>query len=253
MATAQELTTSFARLEERVGNHIKFFWGVTAFLVLCLGGLLYLTLQNKGALNAAATYQANAPALVASAILEKPLGTRVEAQRDLGAVSAILKAPQRSPQKAAPAALKPVGEKLLQAAAAYPDLPEVWQATGAFISVKSSAMAGNLSGALAAANTRQCRLILPNVDTVLFFEGCTIDLETVATEFSDNSVNGRPASLAFKDCIVVYHGGAVPSGAMLFMHSIFRFDVDIVPPRRAVQVMRDIAQADDLKSVRIPS
>ena len=44
MATAAELTTQFARLDERVANHIKFLWAIVgvAFIIFCaIGGELY--------------------------------------------------------------------------------------------------------------------------------------------------------------------------------------------------------------------
>ncbi|MGO9126634.1 MAG: hypothetical protein ACLP6G_17330 [Terriglobales bacterium] len=47
MANAAELTTQLSTLEERVKNHIKFFWVVVGFGFLWLGALTALIIQTK--------------------------------------------------------------------------------------------------------------------------------------------------------------------------------------------------------------
>ncbi len=63
--------------------------------------------------------------------------------------------------------------------------------------------------------------------------------------------NNEHVPIEFVDCIVHYSGGALPDAPMEFEHSIIEFHVNIVPPQRAMDAMRQIAEADALDRITI--
>lgn len=240
---------SLAVLEERVGNHIKFFWGVVAFQFLCMGGLLWLNLQTKFAVGGIAQAQANAPAQIAAAILSKPAMNSEEVSQNLAAVSAVLQTSHPEKQRPVPAALQPISKELVDVQKEYPDLLQVWQTTGEFINYKSLAFlpksqalyqrAGgidcNTNGGSAAVNEGE-----------LTFSNCAIGLS--------NRLAGGPGLLkiVFINCVIDYEGGPVPSTPMSFYNCLFRFNVQIVPPPRGAQTMRLLAESPSIQSIQIP-
>jgi hypothetical protein len=62
LATAAELTTIVARLDERVKNHIRFFWTAVAFGFLWLAALTGLVIHTSQSVDRVAKAQANAAA-----------------------------------------------------------------------------------------------------------------------------------------------------------------------------------------------
>jgi hypothetical protein len=64
---ATELTTAFARLEERVTNHIRFFWVIVGALVLSLGWVSLQLYQIKGSIKPLAANQTTTQLIIAAA------------------------------------------------------------------------------------------------------------------------------------------------------------------------------------------
>jgi hypothetical protein len=64
-----------ARLEERVNNHIKFFWAAVGVGFLWMSAITGLFLKTNSTLSAVATSQANMPSQVVAALLNTPVGS----------------------------------------------------------------------------------------------------------------------------------------------------------------------------------
>lgn len=231
-------------LEERVGNHIKFFWAVTAFQILAMGGLLWLILQTKSAVNNISQNQANASAEVAAAILKKPSATAAEATESLAAVNTILRNANPERRKVSPAALKPVAQGLVETTRKYPDLPQSWETTGVFVGYKSQALIQDSLRIEQAAAAQSCSLKFgaPTGGTVLFTH-CHISLEDVAKNYTNMFFNGHPAPFQFVNCLISYSGGAVPSVPMIFRDCVFQIQVQRVPPLTGQQALLALASA----------
>jgi hypothetical protein len=245
MATANELTGWFERLDERVKNHIKFFWCVAAFQFACMTGLLYLVLQTKSAVVNLAQIQANAPAQVAANILSVPISSSEEAKDNLTAVTAILRSADRDHKKATATALKPVSTKLVSIAQQYPDLPQVWKATADFINYK-------FDSAIPESQEMSRKVFMDcshgGSTTILNgeiqFTNCELDLT--------RAVGGSVRQITFINCIIHYDGGPVPAAPMIFDRCLFRFNVPVVPPPRGIRTMQILAEATE-NIVQIPS
>jgi hypothetical protein len=73
LATAAELTTIVATLDERVKNHIRFFWTAVAFGFLWLAALTGLVIHTSQSVDRVAKAQANASAQMGANRLDKPV------------------------------------------------------------------------------------------------------------------------------------------------------------------------------------
>jgi hypothetical protein len=74
LATAAELTTIVATLDERVKNHIRFFWTAVAFGFLWLAALTGLVIHTSPvSVDRVAKAQVNAAAQMGSSRLDKPV------------------------------------------------------------------------------------------------------------------------------------------------------------------------------------
>ena len=136
MATATELTILLATLNEKVANHIKFFWVVVSFGFVWLAALSALDVHINKNVDGIATAQANAPAQIATAILSKPVSSPVEVQTSLSAVSTILNSAKKGSKAPAASELQPISVKLSRFQEDYPNLLQVWQTTGEFIKLQ---------------------------------------------------------------------------------------------------------------------
>lgn len=245
------ITERVGVLEERVVNHIRFFWVVVAFGFLWLAALTGLLLQTKSAVRDLAQNQSNAPAQVAAAILSN-VKTREEAVKGMTAVSSIIKSAQAEKHKASAASLQPVAEKLSLISDEFPDVPQVWQATSDFINYKSDALIVNADGIYARAAGKQCGMIVRLPGTVDFHD-CEASLEDIASHISGMRSNGQLSPFVFTNCVVHYHGGILPDSPLIFRNSVFVFDVPTIPPPSGEHLMQEIAQAPSFNNVRIPA
>jgi hypothetical protein len=73
LATAAELTTIVATLDERVKNHIRFFWTAVAFGFLWLAALTGLVIHTSQSVDRVAKAQVNAAAQMGSSRLDRPV------------------------------------------------------------------------------------------------------------------------------------------------------------------------------------
>jgi hypothetical protein len=73
LATAAELTTIVATLDERVKNHIRFFWTAVAFGFLWLAALTGLIIHTSQSVDRVAKAQVDAAAQIGASRLDKPV------------------------------------------------------------------------------------------------------------------------------------------------------------------------------------
>jgi len=254
MATNQDLTTRLDKLEERVANHITFFWGATALGFACMGALALLVYNTRSTVVQVAKAQANVPAQIVASLLSNPATTPSEAQANLAAAASVLKSTKVGKTKPDSVKLEAISDKLLDVQKQYPEMPQVWATTGAFINYKSEALLKNASQISETASPRPCTRAIGFQDGGgMTFTGCIISLEAAAGMMINVTFNGKPGRFIFKNCVVEYSGGALPDGPIIFENSVFRFSVNIVPTRRGTQTMLSIAKADNLNMITIPS
>jgi hypothetical protein len=72
LATAAELTTIVATLDERVKNHIRFFWTAVAFGFVWLAAITGLVVHTNGSVDRVAKAQANAAAQMGANRMDRP-------------------------------------------------------------------------------------------------------------------------------------------------------------------------------------
>ena len=235
--------TDLAALTERVANHIKFFWVVVAFGFLWLATVSGVLWIIHGQLGGVQNAQANIPVQTVEALLSKPASTQPEMASKLGAVSTILQSAKIGQVKADKAALAKVSTQIADAQRTYPETPEVWQATSALISYKSSeaSSVGIIPGS-------GCQF---SVGDVALFKNCDISLEAALSSLSTLKINGQEPKVQFQNCVIRYSGGGVPPYSMTFMNSIFQFNVSIVPPKPGIRAMEQLTTADLGKPIEI--
>ncbi len=249
---AETITTKLARLEERIDNHIKFFWVVVAFQFACLGGLLWLGLQSKSSINTIAKTEANAPAQIVASILSSRPSSPTEAAASLDAASAIFKTAKVGKTRPDASKLKNVAEQLTNAQNAFPDLPQVWNTTGAFIGYKFQALLPTAAKVREQVGGTACTTAI-QLPGSLRFENCEVSLEDLARRFHRNTQNNHPAPFELVNCIVRYSGGALPDAPITFRNSLFIFEITAVPPRNAERLMNELARTDHIEQVSFSS
>jgi hypothetical protein len=235
MATAAELTTTVATLAERVTNHIRFFWVVVTFSFTWLGVITGLLIQTKGTIDHVAQSQANTPAQIVASLLNKPAASRDELVANLNAVSTILQASKPTLKRPDPSVVKNVAAKLSDVQQQYPDLPQVWQSTGAFINYKSVALTTAFASTGCTEALRDSGWVLSN---------CEVHLEDLIEGTGSGVVNGVPVSFVFINCIVRYKGGPLRGPRRLtFINCDFRFNITTIPPREGMRALRQLTMA----------
>jgi hypothetical protein len=245
MATAAELTITVAALEERVKNHIKFFWVVVAFGFAWLGAITVLLIQTKGTVATIAQAQANTPVRIVANLLSGSTTSISELAANLNATSTILQTARVGPKKPDPAALQTVSSKLAEAQNQHPDLPQVWQATSAFINYRSEITFPNTLRLLEFAKPSNCKASFGQAQDGVF---------TVTFTFCDLAIDGSPqnASYArFVNSIVHYSGGPIWAQKVILQNCILRFEVPSVPSREGVLAMRQLTTAADDANVTL--
>ncbi len=245
MANAAELTTTVATLEERVTNHIKFFWAVVAVGFSWLLGITLLLIHTNGTVTRVEQAQANAPAQIVASLLNKPSPSKSELSADLNAVSTILQSSKVTPKKPDAAAVASVAVKLSEVQQEYPDLPQVWQTTGAFINYKSEVLPAT------AGFTKDLPCEMTMAGHGFVFSNCEMKLEDLAEHIQGVTVNGSPATFTFINCIIRYNGGAIPAKTLTFVNCIFHFSVPVVPSREGMIAMQSLTTADISKTVEV--
>src|ERR1700733_15397006 len=213
------MAISIATLEERVSNHIKFFWVVVAFGFIWLAALTTLMIQVKGTVGRVEIAQADAPARMVAELLSKPTQSKEDLSVRLSASVTILRSSPPAIKKPDSAVLKAVSDQLAIAQDSYRDVPEVWQATSAFINYKAEAMLPASSSVAVTAKGINCSSKL-EAQIGLVVNGCEIDLEDLSQHFTNNTVNGVPAPFVFIDCIVHYSGGSISAKRLIFKNCI---------------------------------
>jgi hypothetical protein len=243
MANAAELTVQIGKLEERVNNHIKFFWGVAAagFAWLAILSLLLYNINNN--VKTLAVAQADTPAKIVAKLLSEPQTSSAKVASNLNAAATILRASKIGKVKPESSVLSTVSSKLAEAQTKYPDLPEVWQTTGVFITYKSEARLPVSQNTPFLTRGIGCNSQAGGAGWI--FSNCEVTLEDIAERITGSTVNGSPAPFTFIHCIVHYSGGRIPAKQLTFVDCNFSFEVLIVPPREGMAVMRQLTAAPD--------
>ncbi|HEY5175524.1 MAG TPA: hypothetical protein VII95_08175 [Terriglobales bacterium] len=234
-----------AILEERVSNHIKFFWVVVAFGFAWLGAITVLVYHTNTTVGRVEKAQADAPTRIVAGLLNNLNVPTAQMTVNLEAVSTVLQNSRVGRIKPDRTSLKTVADKISDVQRQYPDLIQAWQATGAFIGYKSEAIAPDLSKVLSVANHPSCEERMdPDGWTI---SNCETSLEDVALRIRNTRINGKPATFKFVNCIMHYSGGPLPGYQLTFYNCILRFQVQTVPSREAMIAMQQLTTSESDK------
>ena len=251
MATAAELTkllgdqtSKIAVLEERIANHITFFrWASTAALAWL--SFMSLTLYNmNGTMGKLGKDQASIPARTAQALLKVPIKSKEAAASTFGAVSAVLRSASGKNGKPDLSVVKNIAPYLVEAQKKYPDVPQVWQATSAFINYKSDISLSSNAPAFKSAG-KDCSLsIAPSAGGVIF-KNCEDSLEDAERRAGNTRwTDGRLMDIVFINCIVHYEGGLLQPRSIVFLKSLLRFDVSHPSSESTAMALEKITSVD---------
>jgi hypothetical protein len=246
----ETLVTKVGKLEERVHNHITFFKWAFAGAFAWLAWITLLLFQTKSAVTNVAKTEANTPAQIVASLLNSPTATQSEAQANLAAAASVLQSSKIGKVKPDSTKLKAISDKLLDDQRQYPELPQVWQTTGVFINYKFQALLPSATAINEESAGKPCNEKF-QVPGSIRFENCEINLEKVAADIHNVTSNGQHIPIRFANCVVHYSGGALPDAPMEFENSILTFHVEVVPPRNAINAMRQLAQANTLDHINI--
>lgn len=249
---ANEMTTAtdLAKLTEKVEGHIKLFTIVVSFGFVWLGVVSWVLWGIHGQLGNVEKAQANTPAQIVASLLNSPVTTVDEAQANLAAAASVLQSSKVGKVKPDSAKLRLISDKLEDDQNQYPGLPQVWATTGAFINYKFQALlpsATEISASVSSATCKRSGTMPGNFQ----FENCDISLEDVASQISGNKVNGQLVPIRFVHCILRYSGGNLPDEPLEIQNSLLIIQVTVVPPRKAIDAMRQLAQASVVEHITL--
>ena len=105
VANAGELTRIVDKLEERVTNHIKFFWVVVGFGFLWLGSVTALLIRVDSNVNQVQRASADAPARIVASLLDGQSIDKYNAPQRLAAAASILKTEKPGIMRPSPGAV----------------------------------------------------------------------------------------------------------------------------------------------------
>ena len=242
--------TSKPVLQERVDNHITF--GKIAFGICFawLGWLSVTLIDVKSTMQRVEIAQANAPAKIVASLLSQPITSKEEAASNLTTVATLLQTSKIGVVRPSPSVIQSLGVKLADDQNKYRELPQLWQATSAFINYKSAALNPNSSKIAGIAKGVPCHL---GINFQASFTNCEFNLEDVTNNFKGNAMNGRPIPFVFEHCIIHYHGGVIPPARLIFDDCLLRFDVQAIPPSSGMIAMERLTLLDTRGNFEISS
>jgi hypothetical protein len=232
MANAAELTTQVARLEERVANHIKFFWGAVAAGFLWLSLLSLLLYHINDTANRIATNQAtdiNALSIREN-LTEYAIAKPDDLKNDLPKVDSNLQAARKHKVKVAPPVLSNLQAKL---SAMEPSTAEYWPVAAQFISYRSQVNIGTAFQTLSRPDMPNCTdnpptpmeyhmtaeeekslkdSARPNPNQFIpaLYENCRFVLDSPEEAARvPYARDGRAFFIKFKNCQIIYNGGVI--------------------------------------------
>jgi hypothetical protein len=229
------MATNVATLEERVNNHIAGFKAAIAGGFAWLAVLSLLLYNIRTDVKGIAVAQADAPARVVAQVLSQPQTSGAGLASNLNAASAILQSSKLGKVKPGGSALVAVSSKLSEIQDREPNLPSVWDATGAFINYRSASIA---RGGIPVSPTGRCLVGLGVTDRlVTTVSNCEMDLDTFP---STTAINGNYPEYQCFNCIVRYSGGPIYASALRFIDCIFRFDIHGVPSHEGIKALQKL-------------
>jgi hypothetical protein len=213
MATAAELTTKVAALEERVTNHIRFFWVVVAFGFVWLGALSTLMIQIKGSVDRVEkTQTANF----------QDLNNKI-AVAQLTALKSSIETAQKTHEiisKPELADYKQTLKELPPSASGY------WTTVAAIINYQSLINQMNNQAPDPAIVSQPCPGLTQgsggdNVFRSEILSGCVVDLDSTHNALVD---------ITFKNSVIRYHGGPLTLSNVRFENCRFVLDIPVTAP-----------------------
>jgi hypothetical protein len=242
-----DMAITVATLEERVNSHIKWFKSAIAAGFAWLAVLSLLLYNIHTDVRNVAVAQADAPAKFVATLLSQPQTSSSALASNLNAASTILRTSKIGKVKPESSVLSTVSLKLAEAQTKYPDLPEVWQTTGVFITYKSEARLPLSLNTPFLNSWAACKVQAGGIGWV--FSNCEVTLEDIAERIKGSTLNGSPAPFTFIHCMVHYSGGRIPAKQLTFADCNFSFQVPVVPPREGMAVMRQLTIAPDQNNI----
>lgn len=228
--------TTVAVLEERLYSHEVQFRSVVGVAIAWLAALSLAMYNMNGTLGRVEIAQADAPEKTVAAVLARSQGSRSEMAGGLAAAATILKTtkpPTVNPQSGV---IKDVIVEIVKAQTTYPDLPETWQATTAFVNYKSTAtLPTTVEAALHRAAQLDCSgngRMTTSGGTVII-SGCALDLEHAV----------KADKVLFVDSVIRYHGGQIPVTHATFRNCVFEFDISGEPSAAAKTLLSQLTSA----------
>lgn len=221
----------FAALEERVSNHIKFFWVVVAFGFVWLGAITAFLVQINSTVSHAETTRTTLMNRVAAA--------------ELGTLKAALETAQQTGQVIPDTQLVDYKHALQQSPTS---VSGYWTTVASIINYQSflDQVQGRAPDPTAVSN--HCFIVAPNSYNNIYqdvpFSNCVVDLDT--NSFSN---------VVFQNSVVRYRGGPVSLKNVRFVNCRFVLDIPTAAPvnRERDQLLMTLFNAPDTKIITIPS
>lgn len=239
--TIAEVAQTVAVLERHVDNYIKFFVAVVLAVCGWNGWISKQVIDMKGSLGEVQKAQADEPFKIVASILKNNQPASLEEEAgNLTAVSSYLRSAKVMRAKPDRQLMINVGNEIVKAQDTYSDLPVVWKASSSFINYKSKALLAT-SSIPSSLRADECKESISPTLHSFVFDKCEVDLDDLVEHIRDNKINGVEAAFTFVNCIVSYRGGPIPAKRLVFVDSIFQFQVDKVPDPSGAIAMRQLA------------
>jgi hypothetical protein len=208
-----------AALEERVNNHIKFFWVVVAAGFAWMGAITLLLIHVNGTASSLARTQTRVEiGLIRQNIQDYAALPANEFKGTLPDLSSAIAAAKQKNVKVSPKVIGDLQEKLIESTGS----PNFWPAAAEFISYRSALTHEDIANFrktmprcldLQPHPATTAEAISPGEQTVkinpAYYEDCQLQLDSPREDEMISFWAQRAPALTFRHCLVIYQGGAV--------------------------------------------
>lgn len=232
-------------LEERVNNHIRFFWMTVGAIVIALvwiGSQLYSINSHLGPLEGKVTKaELSSQAALPQPAFEQSLGDFKQAVTDARKKDVKIPAP----------VLSDIQSKLKTSNSSAQDY---WPAVSEFVNYRSflegksvqslealPVCRGPYTNAFGVPANKEGQVVGPAVPARIVEHDCKVVLDGI-----------EASHMGYTDCLVIYHGGPVKQlSDVFFKNCVFKIDIPPSPPSEGKKIGETLLAANNLADVQL--
>jgi hypothetical protein len=238
-------------LEERLSNHIKFFWRICAGIIIALGYIAYSLYQINGRLSNVDGLEGRVTTAELKSQAALPIADFQKSLPDLK--SAVISA-RKSGITISPAVISDIQNKLQ---ATPPTATDFWPTVSEFVSYRSAFSVSDIQKLKSLPNckgpyidafsqgiTKEGTPVGPQIPTKIEERDCKLILDNI-----------EAGHMTYTNCFVEYSGGPIKRlDDVTFQNCVFEFSIPSSPPPppEGARIGETLLASNDLSSVHLP-